>query len=152
MHYLLYKLLMKTVKEYVEELNQVCRKKELRITPQRLEVYKTIVRTTEHPSAEAILKKVRKRIPNISHDTVYRTLTWLERNKLIFQVGVVDGVARFDGNMKFHVHYICDECGKIGDIFPERFDISNLTAMLPPGFSAERALVEFRGGCPSCRH
>jgi Fur family peroxide stress response transcriptional regulator len=143
---------MKTVKEYVEDLNQTCREKELRITPQRLEVFKTIVRTTEHPSAESILKKVRKRIPNISHDTVYRTLNWLVDNNLIVQVGVVNGVARYDGNTKFHLHYICECCGKIGDIFPEKFNSGTLTSLLPEGFSVKQIMVEFRGCCKNCRN
>lgn len=146
-----YKLVMKTVKEYVEDLNRVCRDKELRLTPQRLEVYKTIVRTTEHPSADDILKKVRKRIPNISHDTVYRTLSWLVDNKLIFQVGVVNGMARFDGNLDVHAHYICEECGNIGDIFSDRLKNMSFNTLVPTDFSVQNVLLEFRGCCKTCR-
>jgi Fur family peroxide stress response transcriptional regulator len=146
-----YKKYMKTVKEYVEDLNRVCREKDLRLTPQRLEVYKTIVRTTEHPSADDILKKVRKRIPNISHDTVYRTLSWLVENQLVFQVGVVNGMARFDGNLDIHAHYICDQCGFIGDIFSDRLKNMNLNSLVPPDFSVQNVLLEFRGICKSCR-
>jgi Fur family peroxide stress response transcriptional regulator len=143
---------MKTLKEYVEDLKRVCRENELRITPQRLEVYKTIVRSTEHPSAEDILKKVRKRIPNISHDTVYRTLNWLVNNKLIFQVGVVNGVARYDGNLKFHFHYICDNCGTVGDIFHQDESFADFSTIAPRNFSVRNILLEIRGLCKDCKN
>lgn len=143
---------MKTVKEYVDDLNRVCRDKDLRLTPQRLEVFKTIVRTTEHPSAEDILKKVRKRIPNISHDTVYRTLSWLVENRLIFQVGVVNGMARYDGNLEMHAHYICETCGFIGDIFSDRLKNMSLNSLVPCDFSVRDVLLEFRGCCNSCKN
>lgn len=149
---LVYKGIMKTVKEFVEELNQVCRSRELRLTPQRLEVYKTIVKTVEHPSAEDILKKVRKKIPNISHDTVYRTLSWLVDNKLIFQVGVVNGMARYDGNLEMHAHYICENCGFVGDIFSDRLRNMSFNSLVPQDFAVRNVLLEFRGCCQSCKN
>ncbi|MGM0599752.1 MAG: Fur family transcriptional regulator [Candidatus Rifleibacteriota bacterium] len=141
---------MKTIKEYVEDLNRVCRKNELRITPQRTEVYKTIVKSKDHPSAESILKKVRKKIPNISHDTVYRTLNWLVDNDLIFQVGVVKGVSRYDGNLKFHYHYVCNNCGIIGDIFPENSSKIKISEIAPENFNVNDVRLELRGTCNKC--
>lgn len=141
---------MKTIKEYVEDLNRVCRKNELRITPQRTEVYKTIVKSKDHPSAENILKKVRRKIPNISHDTVYRTLSWLVDNDLIFQVGVVKGVARYDGNLQFHYHYVCTNCGMIGDIFPKNSSNLSISEITPENFKISDIRLEIRGTCTKC--
>lgn len=146
-----YNFSMKTVKEYVEELNRVCRENDLRLTPQRLEVFKALAKTTEHPSADDILKKVRKRIPNISHDTVYRTLTWLAENKLIFQVGVVNGMARYDANLDMHAHYVCENCGMVGDIFSDRLRNMSFDSLVPNTFSLKNVLLEFRGCCEKCQ-
>lgn len=143
---------MKTVKEYVEDLNRVCRERDLRITPQRVEVFKAIVKSTEHPSAEETLKKVRRKIPHISHDTVYRTLSWLVSNSLIYQVGVVNGVARYDGNLNFHFHCICDSCGVVADVFPDDSSCVDFSALLPNNFSLRNVLIEFRGCCKNCKN
>ncbi|GAB4280251.1 MAG: Fur family transcriptional regulator [Candidatus Rifleibacteriota bacterium] len=143
---------MKTVKDYISDLNRVCREKQLRLTPQRLEVYRALVKTCEHPSADWVLRKVRRRIPNISHDTVYRTLNWLVDNGLIFQVGVVNGVARYDGNLDFHFHCICENCNSVLDIFPEKCRAEEFYKYLPGDFSANQVHLQFIGLCNKCNN
>ena len=46
------------------------------MTHQRTEVFREVAGAVDHPDAEAVDRRVRKRIPSISLDTVYRSL-WL---------------------------------------------------------------------------
>ncbi|MBM3297837.1 MAG: transcriptional repressor, partial [Candidatus Aminicenantes bacterium] len=50
------------------------REKGLKVTPQRAAIYEELLRARDHPTAEAVYRRVLKRMPNISFDTVNRTL------------------------------------------------------------------------------
>ena len=128
-----------------------CRSLGIKATPQRMEIMREIARSTEHPDAEAIYRVVRRRIPRLSLDTVYRTLRCLEDKGLIARVGSMQDRARFDPNTRRHHHFVCTECGRVGDFYSEEFD----RLPPPPEVQAmgrmESVYVEFRGRCRQCR-
>ena len=62
--------------ERLLSFESVCREHGLSITPQRVAIYKELISSSEHPSAITIFNKVREYYPNISLDTVNRTLLY----------------------------------------------------------------------------
>ncbi len=105
--------------ERMNDFENLCRQKNLRVTPQRVAVFKALVESNEHPSAEIVFRQVRKTFPNISLDTVNRTLLMLNE---IGVASVVEGSGspkRFDGNLQNHHHFVCVECKKIIDFSHE---------------------------------
>ena len=66
---------------------QNCRRNGLKITPQRMAVYKTLLESKEHPSAEMVWGYVRRLFPGISLDTVNRTLLTLAEIGSAFTCG-----------------------------------------------------------------
>jgi Fe2+ or Zn2+ uptake regulation protein len=95
------------------EFEALCKATGLKITPQRVEIYKALVSTTEHPSAEMLWRKVKSVFPNISLDTVNRTLLTLNEIGAAFIVEGSGDVKRFDGGTKCHQHLRCVKCRKI---------------------------------------
>jgi Fur family peroxide stress response transcriptional regulator len=77
-----------------------CREAGLKITPQRLAVYKVLLGSAEHPSAEAVFRKAREVLPNISLDTVNRTLLTLSEIGAALVVEGSGDAKRFDGNLE----------------------------------------------------
>jgi Fur family peroxide stress response transcriptional regulator len=127
-----------------------CKEAGLRVTPQRLEVYRALVGTDEHPDAETLFGRVRERMPTVSLDTVYRTLASLEEHGLISRVEALGNRARFDANRDRHHHYVCRECGLVRDFYSEA-----LNAFAPPrqvrGWGGvESVHVQLRGVCSEC--
>ena len=86
----------KMVEEKIEELKEACKKQHMRVTNQRIEILKEVASSTSHPDAEAIFEAVKSKLPNISIDTVYRTLASLEDLNMIFRVDNQLPKARFD--------------------------------------------------------
>ena len=80
----------KVVESRLAAFAVMCREHGIVATHQRTEIYRELAGTTEHPSAEAIYKRVRARIPAISLDTVYRTLRLLEAKGVISRVGFAE--------------------------------------------------------------
>ena len=95
-----------------------CREHGLRVTQQRREIFRTVAQSCAHPSAERVFMAVRKQLPNVSLDTVYRTLSSLEDMDLLTRVGL-SSKARFDGDLRPHSHFVCTRCGEVYDIFPQ---------------------------------
>ena len=127
-----------------------CRNIGMRMTHQRMEIFREVAQTAEHPDAETIFKRVRKRMPTVSHDTVYRTLASLEEMELVSRVDPVCGRARYDANCDTHHHFICTQCGTIADIY------FNEEPALPKGIenpgNAESLHVQVRGVCHNCKN
>jgi Fur family peroxide stress response transcriptional regulator len=128
-----------------------CRQKGLKVTPQRMAVYKVLADSEDHPSAEMLFRKVRKALPNISLDTVNRTLLTLARIDQAFVVEGSGDAKRFDGNTQSHQHFKCVRCKKIVDFHHEPFDNIEVPAGIREKFTVLRKTVYLEGICDSCR-
>lgn len=135
----------------VNALSTGLRDSGLRLTRQRLEVVREIAGADTHPDVEAIYRKVRERVPRISLDTVYRTLSTLVDSGLIDRVTTASGPARYDGNPFPHHHFVCSRCGAIHDIGLAQVDaIPDAQAAAIPG-KVDTVQVEYRGICNACK-
>jgi Fur family peroxide stress response transcriptional regulator len=109
------------------------------------------MKTTEHPSAEKLHKKVKKKVPNISLDTVNRTLLTLNEIGAAFIVEGSGDPKRFDGNMVNHQHFKCVKCKKIFDFHYKPFDKIKVPANIAKKFIVQRKTVYLEGICDCCR-
>jgi Fur family peroxide stress response transcriptional regulator len=136
--------------EKVCRFTDLCRETGLRITPQRIEIYKQLINTDEHPSAETLYKKVKKTFPSISFDTVNRTLLTLSR---MGAASIVEGsgdVRRFDGGMENHQHFKCVKCKRIVDFYYKPFENIKLPSSFSNKFMVLKKTVYLEGICDQC--
>lgn len=134
----------------LDAFRKTCVNRQVKITHQRLEIYRQLAASEEHPDADTIWRRVRKRIPTISHDTVYRNLKMLAAHGLISVVGMSDECLRFDANMNKHHHFVCVQCGMIRDFCASGFENAP-----PPdeakAFGEPLSLhMEVKGICQKC--
>jgi len=106
-----------SVEDRLRDFEEVCRKEGLKITHQRLEIFKELLNSHDHPTVEKLYLRLQPKLPTISLDTVYRTLTTLELHGFVARVETGESQARFEGKMEEHHHAICKKCGKITDFF-----------------------------------
>lgn len=128
-----------------------CRARGLRVTRQRLEVFRAVAASREHPSAEVVLQLVRKTLPNVSLDTVYRTLSSLEQMELLTRVGL-SAKERFDGDLRPHAHFVCTRCGEVYDVFTAGMTLPEASQKACEWGEVKRVNVQFRGICKRCRN
>ncbi len=141
----------KKVEKRIHRFPEVCRRYGVKATHQRSEIYRELAGTKEHPDAETIYTRVRKRIPAISLDTVYRTLRLLEKKGLISRVGSLGERTRFDADADRHHHFVCTECGFIGDIYNEEWNDVQAPSDVRTLGKVNSIHVEVRGLCNACR-
>ena len=140
-----------TIERRVAEFLDACRRQGVKATHQRMEILRELVATREHPDAETIYARVRQRIPTISLDTVYRTLRVLEDMGTIARVGSMGDRARFDAKADRHHHFVCRECGMIGDFYSDPLDRFPVPREVAEMGSVDWVYVELRGRCRKCQ-
>ncbi len=138
--------LQRRMHQFAEEIKRAGAK----ITHQRMEIFREVARTGDHPDAETVYARVRERMPTISLDTVYRTLWLLRDLGLITTLGPARERVRFDANVRPHHHFICTTCGLARDVRSERLDRIEVPEAVREMGSVDRTCVEFRGVCSRC--
>ena len=134
-----------------ETIRQRFKERGLKSTPQRAAIYKALVETTSHPTADDLFRQVSKTYPMISQNTVYYTLGALRGAGLIQEVNFWHDRARFDGNIDPHHHLICLGCRSIVDLHDDRLNQLSSPTSIPSDFEVMGHQVEFRGYCGACR-
>ena len=129
---------------------EVCRSAGVKITHQRMEIFRHLARSGRHPDAGAVFRGVRKRVPTISLDTVYRTLWLLTDLGLITTLGPPRERARFDANLSRHHHFVCRRCGLIRDFNNDALDELPLPEAVAAIGLVETTRVEAEGICRAC--
>ena len=123
-----------------------------RYTEQRAAVYRFLMGTEAHPTADDVFTHVRHDIPDISLATVYKSLETLVGCGLAIKLTYGDGSARYDGRTDQHHHARCLSCGRVIDV-PVNADVSSVTGQLPAvnGFAVEGYRLELLGRCSGCQ-
>jgi Fur family peroxide stress response transcriptional regulator len=129
---------------------KVCRSAGVKITHQRMEIFRNVALSGQHPAAETVFHGVRRRIPTISLDTVYRTLWLLTDLGLITTLGPPRERSRFDANLSRHHHFMCRRCGLIRDFYCDSFDELELPEAVAAIGCVETTHVEVVGVCRTC--
>jgi len=139
------------VERWCQAFEEACRERGVRVTVQRLAVYRALAEDPTHPTVEAIHSRVAGRLPALSLASAYRILEALEAEGFVRRVSTTDGAARFDGNLEPHQHLVCRACGRMTDLEDARLAALRPPAGLPEGFAAEGLDIRVVGTCQDCR-
>jgi Fe2+ or Zn2+ uptake regulation protein len=137
--------------EWDLQLRQALEANGQRYTEQRAAVYRYLLGTDTHPTADDVFITVRHEIPDISLATVYKSLETLVGCGLAIKLTYGDGSARYDGRTDPHHHARCLSCGAVMDV-PGRLELSALRGLeAGEGFSVEGYRLELIGYCAVCQ-
>jgi Fur family transcriptional regulator, peroxide stress response regulator len=137
------------LKQKMDHFKAALKLRGVKLTHQRMIIFQEVAESEEHPNAESVYQEVRKKLPIVSLDTVYRTLWMLQDLGLITNLGG-RGRVRFDGNMRPHHHFVCNECGLIRDFHSNAFDLLRIPKEIKNLGSGETVHIEVKGICIEC--
>ena len=133
-----------------EEIRKFLLEKELKVTPQRMGILEAIYSLNNHPTADDIIRKVRKKYPHIASGTVYNVLHTFVKNNLIKKVTTDKDVIRYDGILERHHHLYCRENNLIQDYFDEELDHllrDYFSKKKINGFQIDEVMLQIKGKC-----
>ena len=121
-----------------------------RMTRQLAAVYEAIVEDASHPSAEAIYRRVRHSLPQISLGTVYRNLQRLVEEGKVRVLLLEKRATRYDAVAAEHDHFICQQCGQVLDLRLERDRHIDIAPLEEQGLLVTTQSVLLHGLCQQC--
>ncbi|MGC8743602.1 MAG: Fur family transcriptional regulator [Verrucomicrobiia bacterium] len=134
------------------KLDEKLKTRGLKLTRQRKLVYDVLVEKKDHPTADAVFFRARKKQPDISMATVYNCLDALVKCGLVRQVKVDKNAVRYCANLKKHVHFVCEICGAVLDVELNGSEtLENIGIKLPKGFKIKDYEIALRGVCCGCK-
>jgi Fur family ferric uptake transcriptional regulator len=131
-------------------LERLRQRTDLRLTTQRRVIAETLSGEHVHLTADEVLQRARRALPELSVATVYNTLNELVALGELRVVETGQGRVRYDPNAdRPHDHLICIECGQIHDVHGQG------EVRLPRAQQFGHRIVGretiFRGYCARCR-
>jgi len=139
------------LEEKLRNFKKICRKRGMKITPQRVAIYKELSSSNKHPSASTIHRKIKRYYPNISLGTVNSTLLVFAKIGLARVVESSGDPKRFDPNLEPHHHFRCIKCGKIIDFQSSMYDDIAVPVEIEEKFVVLGKKVRLDGLCDRCK-
>src|SRR3954470_6429976 len=131
-------------------LTTIFRDQGLRVTPQRVAIFRLLEGDESHPTVESLFDRARADMPAISLKTVYQTVHDLEALGEVRVLDLGTGSVRVDPNVEDdHHHLLCTNCGRVRDL-PVDFTGLNVPIRFRRDFTVDDVQVIFRGHCGNC--
>ena len=134
----------------VSEFIEACRGAGLKVTHQRIEIFRALLSSEDHPSAEMLHKRIVGKLPSISLDTIYRTLATFEQHDLISRINTSGSQARFEVVISQHHHLICSRCNTVIDFHWPAFDNIDQPESIKEWGNISSKNVVIYGMCKNC--
>ncbi len=128
--------------------NEISQLKEHGIRPlnHRVAVLEYLNKNRVHPTADDIYNGLKSSMASISRTTVYNVLHLLTDKHVIQTVGIDPQEMRYDANITPHLHFKCEKCDTIYDIF----DVCIPEISLKDNYTINGVTIYLKGVCPSC--
>ena len=134
-------------------IEQVCaklREEGRRVTPQRRVIARVLLEDGTHLTADQVLRRARRKLPDISPATVYNTLHELTELSIVQELDLGLGLdeRRYDISTDEHDHLVCLRCGRVEDV-PRRNGLES-SLRQDHDFDVVDRRVIYMGYCPDC--
>ena len=122
-----------------------------RSSQQRNLVHQIVDVAQDHPTAQTVFERARRRMSSISLGTVYRNLQLLVDQGLLLERKSGRRPARYEANRHRHYHICCVQCGALEDLSVPYQEVLDRRVQKMVRFKLQEHRMEFYGICPQCQ-
>jgi Fur family ferric uptake transcriptional regulator len=139
----------------LEELQfiEFLRRSGQKVTRARREVLAEVFRHHDHFDAEALYLRLKERTAGVSRATVYRTLSLLEKSKLVRKMEIGENRSFYEHTLghPHHDHLICLRCGRIEEFSQPRIEDMQKEICDKRRFQMLSHALQIYGFCRDCQ-
>lgn len=136
----------------LEELKQIVKQRGLKHSNQREQIVRVLFEAKNHLTPEEIYNEVKKINSSIGLATVYRTLSFLEKEDFVKSISFGSEGKKYELNRgEHHDHMICIKCGKIIEFFNEELEHLQEDIAQKYGFKLLSHQMNMYGICKECQ-
>ncbi|WP_127957265.1 zinc uptake transcriptional repressor Zur [Serratia microhaemolytica] len=139
--------------QLLAQAEQLCQQRNVRLTPQRLQVLRLMINQSGAISAYDLLDLLRVSEPQAKPPTVYRALDFLLEQGFIHRVESTNSYVlchHFEQPSHISALFICDRCGQVMERTSEGIAHNLQQLAQEEGFVLTQSVVEARGVCANC--
>jgi len=138
----------------IEEVEKLCRKRGLRLTPLRADVLRLVAESPRAVKAYDVLERIRASKAITAPPTVYRSLDFLLENGFIHKLESLNAYVACHAPQTIHTgtFLICDDCHAAIELLDERVDHLLRKRARATGFTPRigTQTLELHGLCNAC--
>lgn len=137
----------------LSQAEAICLQRNVRLTPQRLEVLRLMSQHHGAISAYDLLDLLRSSEPQAKPPTVYRALDFLLEQGFVHRVESTNSYVvchHFEQPCHTSAMLICDRCGAVAEQHAEGVENILKSLALSTGFSLASSVIEAHGLCKKC--
>lgn len=142
-----------TQEKLLAQAERLCQQRNVRLTPQRLEVLRLMTQQPGAISAYDLLDLLRVAEPQAKPPTVYRALDFLLEQGFIHRVESANSYVlchHFEQPMHTSALFICDRCGQVTERTTQGVEETLQKLAQEAGFALRHSVVEAHGLCAGC--
>lgn len=135
------------------QVMELCTAKQIRLTPQRLDVLKALVAVGKATGAYQLLETLKASHPKLTVASVYRILDFWAEQGLVHKVNGLNAYIACNDPHDEHTHVLmfCDRCSKTIEVCDHKAGFDAAMTVSKQGFAqAPNQVVEFRCSCQDC--
>lgn len=137
----------------LKDIVEILKSKQYKLTPQRIAIIKSMLESKKPLSASEAYSLVRQQHPNVSLDTVYRSLNLLCQLGVVTKINIANRERELFELSTHHHHLVCLKCN---DVFcinccPIEKNTPLLEAAATHEFEITGHAFEVYGYCQKCR-
>lgn len=139
--------------QILSQAEELCQQRNVRLTPQRLEVLRLMTEQNGAISAYDLLDLLRASEPQAKPPTVYRALDFLLEQGFIHRVESTNSYLvchHFEQPQHTSAMLICDRCGSVNEKHAEGVEAILHTLASQSGFALNHSVIEAHGLCANC--
>lgn len=135
------------------QAEKLCQQRNVRMTPQRMEVLRLMTQQNGAISAYDLLDLLRASEPQAKPPTIYRALDFLLEQGFIHRVESTNSYMvchHFEGPAHTSAMLICQRCGTVAEQHAEGLEEIIAALALKEGFALRHMVIEAHGLCANC--
>lgn len=121
----------------------------IRPSVQRLAIMDYLLNHHDHPTVDDVYSALEKKITTLSRTTVYNTLRLFAEHHAAQLLTIDERRVCYDGDLRPHVHFFCERCGKVVDLFDEPAPVLSRAREINGNLVTDTQLY-YRGICAEC--
>lgn len=125
----------------------------LKYTGQRDQILVSFLSVEKHISIEELYGLIKKKNPEISYATVYRTMKLLSKCGIANESKFQGGITRYEHayDHRHHDHLVCIKCGTIKEFENHQIEVIQRKIAEENNFKVEDHKLEIYGICSRCQ-
>ena len=139
--------------QILSQAEKICQQRNVRLTPQRLEVLRLMAEQHGAISAYDLLDLLRDSEPQAKPPTIYRALDFLLEQGFIHRVESNNSYVvchHFEEPQHTSAMLICDRCGAVSEQQAQGVEAVLQALTQQSGFSLRNSVIEAHGLCAAC--